>query len=207
MWKFQFITFCSHITQKLYSIYTWSTYQKTALLSEMFLFWFRATCKLQLVSYSSKHASWSLFIKVSSTQQKLEIKTKKSLTSQLLCWSSWSVSDFFFLISSFCWMEDTLMDRTIDQQRNSLLQYHGLFLICHFGHIWIREGETKIEHVIVRSRRDKMQEYSQQSEISCHFKAQSPSINKWMSLMCHWAERSQNIWHCISWLITSSDHE
>ena len=43
--------FSSCITQKLYGVYKWSAHQMTALLSEMFLLWFRAACELRWASY------------------------------------------------------------------------------------------------------------------------------------------------------------
>ena len=51
------------VTQKLPVVYGPSTYQMTALLLEMSIFWVRTTCKILLVSYGSKHASQSLFNK------------------------------------------------------------------------------------------------------------------------------------------------
>ena len=45
---------------KLWSVYKCSTYATNALVSEIFVFWFRAVCKLWLVSYGPKHASQSL---------------------------------------------------------------------------------------------------------------------------------------------------
>ena len=47
------------ITQKLQFVYGCSTYEMTALLSEMSIFYARAGCEIRLVSYGSKHASQS----------------------------------------------------------------------------------------------------------------------------------------------------
>ena len=50
----------SHITWKLYGVHEGFSYQTTAFLLEMFLFWFRTVCELWLVSYGPKFALWSL---------------------------------------------------------------------------------------------------------------------------------------------------
>ena len=57
------ITFCVYltkITRKLQVMHGCSTYQTTALLLEMSIFWVRVACEIKLVSYGSKHASQSL---------------------------------------------------------------------------------------------------------------------------------------------------
>ena len=48
-----------HITQKLQCVYACSTYQMTALLLVMFLFWFIAACEEWLLSYSLEHTPQS----------------------------------------------------------------------------------------------------------------------------------------------------
>ena len=48
-------SFCSSLTEKLYSVYERSAHQMIALLSEVILFLARAACKLRSVSYGSKH--------------------------------------------------------------------------------------------------------------------------------------------------------
>ena len=53
-------SFPTSITQNLQGVYERSTYTTNALLLEIFLFWFKAACKLQLVSYGPKHTSWCL---------------------------------------------------------------------------------------------------------------------------------------------------
>ena len=68
MYKLRFVLLLSSLffflfpctTQKLYGQYERSAHQTTALVSEIFLFLVRAACKLRLMSYGSKHASWSL---------------------------------------------------------------------------------------------------------------------------------------------------
>ena len=52
--------FCGYltlVTQKLQFVCGRSTYQMTALLSEMYIFCVRAGCETWMVSYASKHAS------------------------------------------------------------------------------------------------------------------------------------------------------
>ena len=53
-----FVVFPSSITQK--GVYKFSAFWTTSLLLDMFLFWFRAACEHQLVSYDSKLMSQSL---------------------------------------------------------------------------------------------------------------------------------------------------
>ena len=49
---------CMLITQKLQVLHVYgrSTYQTTALVSEMFIFWVRAAYEIQLAIYGFKHA-------------------------------------------------------------------------------------------------------------------------------------------------------
>ena len=49
------------ITWKLQVVFGLSTYRTTALLSVMSIFRFKAGCEIRLVSYGSKHASYSFF--------------------------------------------------------------------------------------------------------------------------------------------------
>ena len=55
-----FLSFPSHITQKLCDVYEQSARQITALLSEMFLLLVRPEWELRLASYGSRHAVQSL---------------------------------------------------------------------------------------------------------------------------------------------------
>ena len=50
----------SHVTQKPYGAYEYSTCQTNALLLNRCLFWVRTVCEPQLVCYYPKHTSWSL---------------------------------------------------------------------------------------------------------------------------------------------------
>ena len=47
---------CKLMSWKLWVVHGCSMYQRTALLSETFIFWVRASCEIWLVSYGSKHA-------------------------------------------------------------------------------------------------------------------------------------------------------
>ena len=52
------------IIWKLQVVYVCSTYQKTALLSETFLVWFRVSWEIRLESYGSRHASVILWYNI-----------------------------------------------------------------------------------------------------------------------------------------------
>ena len=73
------------ITQKLKVINGHSTYQKTALLSEMSIFYVRAGCKVQLSSYGSKHVHvlQSLFDKPLVPTYMLNLKTTRHIMNFL----------------------------------------------------------------------------------------------------------------------------
>ena len=85
--SFQYAILCILICtiRKLRVILGHSTHRTTALLSEMTIFWVRAACEIQLVSYGSKHASQSLsdtpFVRISTSTCKS--KTTSHIWMQL----------------------------------------------------------------------------------------------------------------------------
>ena len=58
--RYDILCILTLIVWKLQVVYGTSTYQMTALLLEMPIFWVRRACEIQLVRYGSKHASQSL---------------------------------------------------------------------------------------------------------------------------------------------------
>ena len=58
--RYNILCMLTRISRKLQLICRHSTYQMTAILLEMSIFCVRAGCKIQIVSYASKHASQSL---------------------------------------------------------------------------------------------------------------------------------------------------
>ena len=90
---------------------------------------------MQLLANREFHfANWErVSIKISSIQQKAWNWKENSLMFKLLCCSllhseegysisSWNVSEFSSPFQAFCWIEDTLMNITIAQQRIPLHQ-------------------------------------------------------------------------------------
>ena len=71
---FFFLSFSSHVTQKLQGVYKCSMYEMNAILSKIFLFWYRALCKLWLASYvpNTHHGLFSIhhFVCISSVIRK-----------------------------------------------------------------------------------------------------------------------------------------
>ena len=92
--------FSSHTTQKLKGVYEHSTYATNALLSEIFLFWFRATYVLWLASYSPKHASRSSLDTPFCVHFKYNTKTTDGLQLYYTANGSFTTKDALFHVKS-----------------------------------------------------------------------------------------------------------